>query len=125
LEDKEMKTNSVLIYCTHGTYGRDDDVYGAILQANHALARGMNVTFVLVEDGVLMSKKGQNPAKIGLPNTLDELHDFIELGGTLLVIKESLEERGITNEEIVEGAEITPFLDVVDLIEQNKISLTF
>jgi predicted peroxiredoxin len=120
-----MKTNSVLIYCTHGTYGRDDDVYGSILQANHALARGMNVTFVLVEDGVLMSKKGQNPAKVGSPSNLDELHDFIELGGTLIVIKESLEERGITNEEIVEGAEITPFLDVVDLIEQNKISLTF
>lgn len=120
-----MKTNSLLIYCTHGTYGRNDDVYGAVLQANHAVARGMDVTFVLVEDGVLLSKKGQNPSKIGLPNNLNELHDFIELGGKLIVVKESLEERGINKDKIVEGAEITPFLDLVDLIEQNKISLTF
>jgi len=98
-----MKTSKLLIYCTHGTYGRDDDAYGALLQANHAVARGMNVTLVLVEDGALLSKKGQNPSKIGLPNNLDEIEDFIELG----------------------GAEITPFFNLVDLIEQNEISLTF
>jgi predicted peroxiredoxin len=120
-----MKTSSLLIYCTHGTYGRDDDAYGALLQANHAVARGMNVTLVLVEDGVLLSKKGQNPSKIGLPNNLDEIKDFIELGGKLVVIKESIEERGVKVNELIEGTEITPFLDIVDLVEQNEISLTF
>jgi predicted peroxiredoxin len=120
-----MKTSKLLIYCTHGTYGRDDDVYGALLQANHAVARGMNVTLVLVEDGVLLCKTGQNPSKIGLPNNLDEIKDFIELGGRLIVVKESLEERGVKENELIEGAEITPFLNLVDLIEQNEISLTF
>ena len=120
-----MKTNSLLIYCTHGTYGRDDDAYGALLQANHAVARGMNVTLVLVEDGVLLSKKKQNPSKIGLPNNLDEIKDFIELGGKLIVIKESLGERGVKDSEIIDGAEITPFFEIVDLIEKNEISLTF
>jgi predicted peroxiredoxin len=120
-----MKTSSLLIYCTHGTYGRDDDAYGALLQANHAVARGMNVTLVLVEDGVLLSKKNQNPSKIGLPNNLDEIKDFIELGGILIVIKESLEERGVKENEIIDGAEISPYLDIVDLIEKNEISLTF
>ena len=120
-----MKTSSLLVYCTHGTYGRDDDAYGALLQANHAVARGMDVTLVLVEDGVLLSKKGQNPSKIGLPNNLDEIKDFIERGGKLIVIKESLEERGVSNHEIIDGIEITPFEEIVDLIEQNEISLTF
>ena len=120
-----MKTSSLLIYCTHGTYGRDDDAYGALLQANHAVARGMNVTLVLVEDGVLLSKKNQNPLKIGLPNNLDEIKDFIELGGKLIVIKESLEERGVKDSEIIDGAKITPFEEIIDLIEQNEISLTF
>ena len=120
-----MKTSSLLIYCTHGTYGRDDDAYGALLQANHAVARGMNIALVLVGDGVLLCKRGQDPSKIGFPNNLDEIKDFIELGGRLIVIKESLEERGIHNDEIIEGAEITPFLDIVDLIEKNEITLTF
>ncbi len=120
-----MKTRSLLIYCTHGTYGRDDDAYGALLQANHAVARGMDVALVLVEDGVLLVKKGQNPSKIGLPNNIDEIKDFIELGGKLIVIKESIDDRGIKVNEIIEGAEITPFLDIVDIIEQNDISLTF
>jgi tRNA 2-thiouridine synthesizing protein D len=120
-----MKTQSLLIYCTHGTYGRDDDAYGAILQANTALARGMQVTFVLVDDGVLMAKKGQNPDKIGLPNNLNEITDFIELEGRLVVIKESLHERGVSATELVDGIEILDFTHLIPLIEQHQISLTF
>ena len=120
-----MKTSSLLIYCTHGTYGRDDDAYGALLQANHAVARGMDVTLVLVEDGVLLSKKDQNPSKIGLPNNLDEINDFIELGGSLIVCKESLHERGVNYDELIDGAEIVPFLNIFYLIEKSEITLTF
>lgn len=120
-----MKSRSLLIYCTHGTYGRDDDAYGALLQANHAVARGMDVALVLVDDGVLLSKKAQNPSKIGLPNNLDEINDFIELGGKLIVSKESLEERGVNEIEIVKDAIITPFLDIVELIEKSDITVTF
>jgi sulfur relay (sulfurtransferase) DsrF/TusC family protein len=120
-----MKNHSILIYCTHGTYGRDDDTYGALLQANHTIARGMDVTLVLVEDGVLVSKKGQNPSKIGLPNNLNELTDLIELGGKLLVVNESLEQRGIRKEEIIDEAEIISFRDVVPLVENHDLSLTF
>lgn len=120
-----LKTRSLLIYCTHGTYGRDDDAYGAILQANTALARGMNVSFVLVDDGVLMAKKGQNPDKIGLPNNLKEIADFIDLGGRLIVIKESLKERGVAESELVDGVELMKFTHLNNLIEQHQISLTF
>ena len=120
-----LKTRSLLIYCTHGTYGRDDDAYGAILQANTALARGMNVSFVLVDDGVLMAKKGQKPDKIGLPNNLKEIADFIDLGGRLIVIKESLKERGVAESELVDGVELMKFTNLNNLIEQHQISLTF
>ena len=120
-----MKSKKVLVYCTHGTYGRDDDAYGALLQANHAVARGMDVALVLVEDGVAIGKKGQNPSKIGLPNNLDEISDFIELGGRILMVKESLEDRGILPSELVEGVNIIPYSDLLKIIEENDISLTF
>ncbi len=115
----------MLIYCTRGTYGRDDDAFGALLQANTALARGMEVTLVLVDDGVYLCKKGQNPTKIGAVNNLTDLSDFIDLGGRLLVMQDGLDERGILKNEIVDGAQTISYSDLVDQIEKTQISLTF
>ena len=55
-----MGMKKLLIYATHGTYGRDDDAYGAMLAANAALAKGLDVILVLVEDGVAMAKAGHS-----------------------------------------------------------------
>lgn len=120
-----MKTDSLLVFCTHGTYGRDDDLYGALLASNAALAKGLKVTLVLVEDGVFTGKKNQNTSKIGLPNSLEEIQDFIDLGGRLIVDATSLEERGISKDEIIEKAEIIPFKSITTLVEEHSISLTF
>jgi len=120
-----MKSNSVIIFCTHGTYGRDDDLYGALLASNAALAKGMKVTLVLVEDGVLTAKKNQNPSKIGLINNLDELQDFIDLGGRLIVEDLSLEERGLSKNEILEKSETMSLRDISKLVEEHDVSLTF
>lgn len=120
-----MTANTLLIICTHGTYGRDDDLYGALLAANASLAKGMNVSLVLVEEGVFACKKNQNTTKIGLPNTLEELNDFLELGGKLIVDSDSLEERGMIKSEVIEGSDITPFCDLGKYIEEYDISLTF
>ena len=68
-----MNKNSLLLFVTHGTYGRDDDAFGAMLAANSALAKGVDVGIILMEDGVAMAKKGQDPNGIGLPNNLNEI----------------------------------------------------
>ena len=120
-----MVSASLLIYTTHGTYGRDDDAYGALLAANNALAKGLRVSLVLVEDGVCMAKAGQDPSRIGLPNNLGDLQDFIDLEGDLLVVTESLEERGIRGEELIPEARIITLKDLPGLILTHDISLTF
>lgn len=120
-----MGLNSILIYATHGTYGRDDDAYGTMLAANAALAKGMDVTLVLVDDGVAMAKRGQDTAGLGLPNNLDELADFTELGGRLVAVEEAVEERGMTREELVEEAEVMPMKDIVRRIVEHSVTLTF
>ena len=120
-----MKSNSLLIICTHGTYGRDDDLYGALLTANASLAKGLKVTIYLVEEGVFLCKKNQKPIKIGLPNNLDELSDFLELGGKLIVDETSIKERGIETEEIIDGAEIIHIKKIYNFIKNHDISLTF
>lgn len=120
-----MDVKNILIYCTHGTYGRDDDAYGAMLAANAALAKGMDVTIVLADDGVAMGKSGQDPSGLGLPNNLDEMADFLELGGRLLVMGGSMEERGIAPGELVEGAEVITAADMVAVIEGHDVSMTY
>ncbi len=120
-----MKSNSLLIVCTHGTYGRDDDLYGALLTANAALAKGLKVTIYLVEEGVFLSKRNQKPMKIGLPNNLDELSDFFELGGNLIVDETSIKERGIETREIIDGAEVINTQNIYDYIKNHNVSLTF
>lgn len=120
-----MGLKSILIYATHGTYGRDDDAYGTMLAANAALAKGMDVTLVLVDDGVAMAKTGQDTAVLGLPNNLEEMADFTELGGRLVAAAESLGERGMTGEDLVEAAEVMPMRDIVKLVEEHGVTLTF
>lgn len=120
-----MNETSVLIYTTHGTYGRGDDAYGALLAANASVAKGVITTMVLVDDGVSIAKKGQDTSQIGVPNHLDELMDFLELGGKLVVVKESLERRGIARDELVDGAEVISLKNLASLIEEHSCSLTF
>lgn len=117
--------SSVMIYCVHGTYGRDDDGYGAMLMTNAALAKGMEVTLVLADDGVAMAVAAQDTTRIGLPNNLEEVQNTFDLGGRLLVVRESLAERGIGEEELVEEAEVIPSSDVASLISEHDVSLTF
>ena len=85
----------VMISGTHGTYGHQDDGYGALQLANGILAKGGEATLFLRGDGVFLAIKGQDSNEIGLPNYLDELSDFIELDGTIKLDRPSLEERGL------------------------------
>ncbi len=120
-----MAARSVLVYCVHGTYGRDDDGYGAMLMTNAALAKGMDVTLVLADDGVAMAVAAQDTTRIGLPNNLEEVQNTFDLGGRLLVVKESLAERGIEEDELVEEAEVIDAQEVSSLIMEHDVSMTF
>ena len=120
---KIMFHKSLLVIGTHGTYGRDDEAYGTLMVCNTFLAKGINTTLILIKDGICMAKRGQSP--VGMPNNLNELKDFLDLGGRLVCIKESLNERGIKNNELIKGAEIMSLEDIIPLIESNPISLTF
>ena len=119
-----MKSTSLLIYTTHGTYGRDDDGYGALMAGNAALAMGLDATLLLVDDGVVMAKSGQNTTKIGLPNNLEDLQDFIDLGGKLFVVRECLEERGISDVELIGEAKVIGFTELPGIIQEHSTSIT-
>ena len=120
-----MKSGSLAVFCTHGTYGRNDDLYGALLLSNAALAKGLKVSLIMIEDGVYACKKNQDTNKIGYPNNLNELNDFIELGGEILVDDLSLNERGMSKDELLDSSKIVGLKTIEEIVGKNSISLTF
>ncbi len=116
---------SVLFMVTRGTYGRYDDVYGAILVANATLAKQQGATMLLINDGIYLAMKAQEPSRIALASNLPEISDFHELGGRLLTHRESMEKRGVETADLIDGVEIIEDDRVVLEIERHSVSLTF
>ncbi|MCK5310030.1 MAG: DsrE family protein [Thermoplasmata archaeon] len=115
----------ILIAMMHGTYGHHDDCYGAIQLANAIVAKGGEVTLFLRSDGVFFAMKGQDPTDLGLPNNLDEISDFLELGGIIKVDSNALASRGLEPGDLIEEAEIMESSLAIELIEQHEFCLTF
>ena len=115
----------ILISVTHGTYGHQDDGYGSLLVANGILAKGVEATLFLRGDGVYIAVKDQAPNEIGLPNNLNELADFTELGGVIKVDRLSLEDRGLVREDLVEDVEVIEREMIFDMLSKHDFCLTF
>jgi len=117
--------DSVLFMMTRGTYGRYDDVYGAILVANAALAKQQDATMLLINDGIYLALKDQEPSRIALASNLPEISDFHELGGRLLAHRESVDKRGIEPADLIDGVDFIDNDRIVHEIEKHNVSLTF
>ncbi len=115
----------VLISLVHGTYGHQDDGFGAVQLANAILARGGECTLFLRSDGVYILVKGQDPNDLGLPSNLDELADFIELGGVIKADRAAVKERGLLESDLIEDHELIEWDDVLGLLEEHDFCLTF
>jgi len=122
---QDPNKRSVLFMVTRGTYGRFDDVYGAILVANATLAKQQGATMILINDGIYLAIKDQEPARIALASNLPEISDFHELGGRLLAHRDSVERRGVEPADFIEGVELIEDEHIVLEIERHSVSLTF
>ncbi len=115
----------VMISIMHGTYGHQDDGYGALQLANAILAKGGEASLFLRSDGVYLAMKGQDPKGLGLPNNLDELADFIELGGEIKADRAALQERGLLPDDLIEDVEFIERNQILDLLAEHDFCLTF
>jgi sulfur relay (sulfurtransferase) DsrF/TusC family protein len=115
----------VLISVIHGTYGHQDDNYGALLLANGILSKGGEATLYLKGDGVYLAIKNQNPNDIGFPNNLDELSDFVDLGGAVKLDRKSLSERGLVEDDLVKDVEIIETENFLDLLAEHDLIVDF
>jgi sulfur relay protein TusB/DsrH len=124
-EQTEENGRATLILLTRGTYGHHDDGFSAIQVGNAVLAEEERATLLLLDDGVYFAMKGQNPSSLGLPNNLRYVEDFLDLGGRILVLEDSLKKRGLSRGDLVDGVEIISYSRMVKEVESHQVSVTF
>ena len=72
---------------------------------------------------------GQEACVIGAASAMEEddwfISSFRELGGRLVAVEESVEERGMARGDMVEETEVMPVRELVKLIDEHSVTLTF
>ena len=125
-------TKDILIIVRHGPYG-GFQAAEALRHANGSISLGFRPIIILVDDGVYLAKEGQEPGQsqwLSLSETLDEiiargLYEKKDAPAEFYVEKESLLERGLDVEDLVESLEPIDHSKVSELMSSNHLQLIF
>ncbi|HIO13654.1 MAG TPA: sulfurtransferase complex subunit TusC [Chromatiales bacterium] len=124
-EDGEMHGKKFLYVNRRGPYGT---VYA--LESLEVVLIGaafeQDVSLAFMDDGVYQLKKGQNTDGMGMKNFSPtyralEMYDVEKL----FVSKESMDERGLTTEDLIVDVEVIDNAAMADLMEDAEVVLSF
>jgi tRNA 2-thiouridine synthesizing protein C len=116
--------DSVLIIVDKAPYGYEDTFSGFYV-AIACLNRGMKADVLLVGDGIYAAIKDQEPGgSINYPN-VGELSYLIFPEGSIFVHKESLLDRGIGEDDLVEAAQIIDDTQLYEIISSKTKNTAF
>jgi len=107
----------ILVY---GSYGKDDAERAtlAFIVGNTALASDHETVVFLTVEGVRLATTGyaDDIHKEGFAPVRELLRDFIGSGGTLIACAACCKPRGITEADLIEGAEIAGAARLVEYL---------
>ena len=118
-ESDVEKAEKIVIFATHGPEDPDRASF-PFLMGNAALAMDSQAIIVLQGTGVFLAKKGcyEHVLAAGLPPLKELVQSFVELGGKIWVCIPCIEERKITKDMLLDGAELAKsgkvILEVLD-----------
>ena len=110
------------VIITEAPYGMER-AYSALRSALTALLEGIEVNIFLLENGVYVAKKEQNPSEV--PNYLELLKNAIELGAVVKVCGPCCKARGLKEEELIEGAKLATMHDLIAFVKESDNVVTF
>ena len=90
--------------------------YTMLRFAYTALLEGHKINIFLVEDGIFVGKKGQDPATYD--NVGKWMKDVIEEGAKVLACGVCMRARGLTEEELISGISKTTMNGLVNMCEE-------
>ncbi|MEW5721619.1 MAG: DsrE family protein [Thermodesulfobacteriota bacterium] len=122
----------ILIVIRHGPYGGFQAAEG-LRHANGAMSQGFRPIVVLVDDGVYLAKTDQNPGQtpwLALNETLGEivargLYEKKEAPAEFYVEGESLRQRGLDKEELIDDLEVIDHHRLSRLLAEKSLALVF
>ncbi len=124
-----MSTFTVVI--AEAPYGQERP-YTALRFAMAAINAGHSVNLFVLEDAVFMAKKGQAPAELPglleqdkMPRIEEMLASAIRQGVTVRLCGVCCGERGLKQEELVDGAQIGSMRNLVDWVANGDRVMFF
>ncbi|MHB1664053.1 MAG: sulfurtransferase complex subunit TusC [bacterium] len=125
MEDQKSKAK-IMFLCKTAPYGTiyEQEAIEAMIMFS---AYEQDISVAFIGDGVLSLKKGQNPSLINIKNftqTYLVIIDDFEVSH-LYVEKESLEERGMKEEDLLTEVEVLQRADLMNRIDEMKVILPF
>jgi predicted peroxiredoxin len=117
--------NPLIFYCSHGK----EDPERAILPfiaGNVAVTANQQATIFLTIDGVWLATKGyaEGVNKEGFTALKEIMNSFISNGGKIWACGACAKPRGITENDMIEGAKIVTAANLVEQIVNGSISCT-
>ena len=112
----------LLFHCTHG---RDDPERAIVpfIAANVAAASGQEALVVLTIEGAWLCKRGyaESVTAEGFPGLAELVTSFVEAGGRILGCSACTTPRGITEADLVEGAQIVGAAAIVAAVVEGAV----
>ena len=118
--------DSILTIVKSAPYGKEDAFAGLRFSLSQIAAGLLDpVGTILVEDGVYNALEGQDPEVIGMPSNLDAVQDLLDLEGRVLCVREHLEARGLTPDDILDEVEVVPLADLPRIVDVYDAFVTY
>jgi predicted peroxiredoxin len=116
----------VVVGCSHGDED-PDAVAVAYLTAGAALDKGKEVVMWLTSDGVRLGTRGYaDPIRADKDPPIARLHgQFIEKGGQFYVCPICFKERDLSENELVENAELKGASPLMDFAGDGALTFTY
>jgi tRNA 2-thiouridine synthesizing protein D len=121
---------SITVLIGEPPYG-NERVYSAFRFALAARFEGHEVNIFLLEDAIFAAKTGQNPASIQglmdgkMPNCGELLAEVVKQGGNVMCCGVCCSERGIKQEDLLEGVPIGSMANLVQWVVESDKFVSF
>ncbi len=116
--------NSLCILVRTGPYGTIQAAE-ALRHLNGAVASGMKVTTILMGDGIYLGKEGQVTETTGWTSLSVALKQTLKDGSRVYAHEPSLQERGLSLEDLVPGIQSTGEVEMATLLAGSRWLMIF
>ena len=112
------------VILTKPPYG-DIQAAEAIRHALGAVGDDIDVTLLLVDEGVYLAKKGQVVDGSGYTELGESVSDLIEMGCDVYAEKVSLREAGLDAEDIINNVKIVSGYEISETVKESDKTMIF